>query len=161
MLVEARDPSLPNSCHRSDAIVYAGRWDGSWDFGELVSSFKILGGVHTDRSIRSGHSLLLRCVETPYLVSSDLRTLDGDKANPLRKFGGLLIKLKQLLGLESLWGVLTMFNTGDIIESLNTINDILNELCNIVNGSFPVPKKTSTADKQYYSDRLPFVKDKG
>ncbi len=54
-----------------------------------------------------------------------------------------------------------MFNTGDIIESLNTINDILNELCNIVNGSFPVPKKTSTADKQYYSDRLPFVKDKG
>jgi len=87
-----------------------------------------LGGVHTDRSIRSGHSLLLRCVETPYLVSSDLRTLDGDKANPLRKVGGLLIKLKQLLGLESLWGVLTMFNTGDIIESLNTINDILNEL---------------------------------
>lgn len=128
MLVEARDPSLPNSCHRSDAIVYAGRWDGSWDFGELVSSFKILGGVHTDRSIRSGHSLLLRCVETPYLVSSDLRTLDGDKANPLRKVGGLSIKLKQLLGLESLWGVLTMFNTGDIIESLNTINDILNDL---------------------------------
>jgi hypothetical protein len=130
MLVEARDPSLPNSCHRSDAIVYAGRWDGSWAFGELVSSFKFLGGVHTDRSICSGHSLLLRCVETPYLVSSDLRTLDGDKANPnpLRKVGGLLIKLKQLLGLESLWRVLSMFNTGDIIESLNTIDDILNEL---------------------------------